>query len=223
MFSCTYRLWQGYFASNAELLEAVVEYEAQVPVPVEPKQEESTESVGMDIDGDEITAPDSTETSGPQSKLKKGGIAGGKGSLEEDDEQDPDGVNLDNILRMTGDIQAALSMCKDSLVALRDAELYTATCEVKVFILKALFESCCDTVFRDLLAANHHSIQEKRKEMKEAIAKENAKKRLGTKEVIAQATALCRGEHELKQRRQRQRKPLRKLARRQQRQKRRIK
>ena len=72
---------------NAELLEAVVEYEAQVPVPVEPKQEESTESVGMDIDGDEITAPDSTETSGPQSKLKKRGIAGGKGSLEEDDER----------------------------------------------------------------------------------------------------------------------------------------
>ena len=54
---------------------------------------------------------------------------------------------------MTGDIQAALSMCKDSLVALRDAELYTATCEVKVFILKALFDLAATQVFRDLLAA----------------------------------------------------------------------
>ena len=188
---------------NAELLEALVEYEAQTPVEL--KQEDSMDSVGMDIDCDGGIAPDSMETDGDgqehvhQSKQKKRVNAGGNGDLEEDDEQDPDGVNLDNILKMTGDVQAALSMCKDSVQALNSGELYASSCEVKVFILKALFESCCDTsFFRDLLAANHNSIQEKRKEMKEAIAKENAKKRQGTKEVIAMATALCREENKVK-------------------------
>ena len=136
----------------------------------QPDSMDTVESVGMSIDGDENSTHLMTEASEAMQRtnsVRRRSMLAGDDS---DDEEGDLGLNMDNAWVLTGDIRASLKLCVHALRALTSAELYTASTEAKVFILKALFESCCDTAcFRNLLSANQQAIQEKRAELRKKL------------------------------------------------------
>lgn len=201
---------------NAELLDeltalAAAEAEAQTAAKAKTQAQgqpeadsmDTAESVGMDIDGGESDGEGGQDDgAGGGGAVQRTSSARRKSVLAGDDSDDEDedlGLNMDNAWVLTGDIRASLTLCAHALRSLTAAELYTASPEAKVFILKALFESCCDTeVFRDLLSSNQAAIQEKRTEMRKDAALKEAKKKEGSKGLRKQAEALCRDENKAK-------------------------
>lgn len=124
------------------------------------------------------------------------GVSYIKKKMEEMDMAKNMELNLDSALSITSDVGKSMSMLKQAMTLLMNTDLYKASTEMKVYILRVMFETCYDTkLFRDLLQEYSVKRASAATQERKRIAQEKEKEKLDMKDVIQRAEDICREEN----------------------------